>query len=441
MLEVEQLSGGYSGVTVLCNIHFKAEPGEFVGIIGPNGSGKSTLLKMLYRELHPETGTINLNGTPLDSLTQKQIAAQLAVLPQQEEEAFSYTVCEVVELGRYPYQKGWFGRTSRQDREVVEEAMRQTYVDHAAHRTLDQLSGGEKQRVYLARAMAQEPDYLLLDEPTNHLDIAYQVHLLDTLKQWAAKKQMTVIAAIHDLNLAALYSDKLLLLNKGNQELLDEPSNVLKKQLLQRVYGTALSRVIHPFAPRPQLMLEPDHLTGNIINGPLETLQKEEINNELYVTSAMDWKTLSSAGEENGFIWARTFSLSMENWARKKAAFEGLDVSSSDMHVEEDMDGCIKVYTAVINKVGGADAGWTYRPDFVCILLFIDSELNEGEMAGVLAAAAEAKGQAAVDTVHNREIMFGEGPVTVAVSGQRSSIDTQEEIRRRSARLVYNRLR
>ncbi|MFD2704395.1 ABC transporter ATP-binding protein [Salibacterium lacus] len=428
MLEVEQLSGGYPGIQVLRNIHFKAEPGEFVGVIGPNGSGKSTLLKMLYRELRPGTGTISLNGTSLDSLTQKQIAAQLAVLPQQEEEAFSYTVSEVVELGRYPYQKGWFGRSSREDRYVVEEAMRQTDVDHAAHRTLDQLSGGEKQRVFLARAMAQEPDYLLLDEPTNHLDVAYQVYLLDTLKQWAAEKQMTVIAAIHDLNLAALYSDRLLLLNKGNQELFDQPSIVLKKQLLQRVYGTALSRISHPSVARQQLMLEPAHLTGDTIHGPLENLQKKEINDQLYVTSALNWKTLSSAEEGGGFNWARTFSLA--------------DLSSSCLRVEEDTDGCIKVYTAVLNKDTGDDPKRpNHRQVFVCILLFIDSELNEGEMAGVLASAAEAKGGAAADAARSEEITLWKGPVTVAVSGQESSIETQEEIRRRSARLVYDKLK
>ncbi|MGY4690156.1 ABC transporter ATP-binding protein [Salibacterium sp. K-3] len=426
MLEVKHLSGGYHGVPILHNIHFNAVPGEFVGIIGPNGSGKSTLVKMLYGELRSKKGTIRLNGTLLDALTQKQIATRMAVLPQQEEETFSYTVSEVVELGRYPYQKGWFGRSSREDRKTVEEAMRQTNVDQLAGRTLDQLSGGEKQRVFLARAMAQEPDYLLLDEPTNHLDIAYQVHLFDMLKQWVSDKQMTVIAAIHDLNLAALYSDKLLLLNEGRQEVLDHPSNVLDRQLLQHVYGTALARTSHPSVPRPQLMLEPEHLTGGIIHHPLEELQKKVIHDQWYVTSVMYWKTLSSAGGE-GFNWERSFPLSMDETKTIGAG--------ADIHVEEDMDTCMKVYTSVVKSDSGADAEETSRRVSVHILLFIDSDLNEAEMAGVLAAAAEAKGAAL-----NRKLSFSDESITIAVSKHSSSNNTQEDIRQRSVRLVRDSL-
>ncbi|SFP26231.1 ABC transporter ATP-binding protein [Salibacterium halotolerans] len=435
MLEVKELQGGYNGVSILEHIEFHAEPGEVIGVIGPNGSGKSTLLKMLYREMKPLSGNIFLNKQPLHALTQKQIASQLAVLPQQEGYIFSYTVFDVVELGRYPYQKGWFGQRSSNDLAVIKEAMRQTNVEHLGQRTLDQLSGGEKQRVFLARAMAQEPQCLVLDEPTNHLDIAYQMHLFDTLKRWAVKRGMTVIAAIHDLNLAALYSDRLLLLNDGRQECLDTPGIVLAKERMEKVYGTSFSYVFHPSFPRPQFMLEPERFSKPH-GSPLFTgIIKEEREGQPCLSSSIYWKTLSTSADAGGFGWSRTFPLFPE---KERAGIT--HPSRRECFAGKSTNGHILMYAAITaEKTDNRRTDWI--PAYGEVFLFIDTWLNEARMASVLADAAEAKGQVKGSLDNGGTPVFDGGiTITICIPEDGPTAESLSDIRRAAAEVVYDRL-
>ena len=218
MLNVQHVSGGYSNESVLKDISFEVKRGELFGILGPNGSGKTTLLKMISGILPITTGEIYIKGKRLQEYSAKQLAQIVAVLSQHSSQSFSYTVKETVSLGRYAHQKGWFQTWSNEDEEIVQRVMNQTGVSAFQNKNIQELSGGEKQRVFLAQALAQEPEILLLDEPTNHLDLSYQKELLDLLKHWTTENGLTVISIFHDLNLAGLYCDRLAPARKGNDQ-------------------------------------------------------------------------------------------------------------------------------------------------------------------------------------------------------------------------------
>ncbi|MDQ0299491.1 iron complex transport system ATP-binding protein [Salibacterium salarium] len=307
MLNVEHVSGGYDSILAVEDVSFQVEPGETLGIIGPNGSGKSTLLKMIYGGIKLDSGNISIHQKPLHSFSQKKLAKKIAVLPQHMEETFSYTVRDVVELGRYPHQQGWFSRHTMEDEKIMENAMKETNVHSFANHSLDSLSGGEKQRVFLARALTQEPEILLLDEPTNHLDISFQLSLLDTLKQWTKSKNLTVIAVLHDLNMAGLYSDRLLLLENGKQKALDKPGYVLEKEQLENVYKASLQREEHASVPRPLISLEPAYSNLSEMNLSLDQLTVNETEKLVCIESPFYWKTFSSAVIGAGFGWHRYF--------------------------------------------------------------------------------------------------------------------------------------
>ncbi|ASK61857.1 ABC transporter ATP-binding protein [Virgibacillus phasianinus] len=307
MIEIKNVSGGYSNEAILKNISFDVKNGEFFGIIGPNGSGKTTLLKMISGILPVITGEIALNHKSISSYSVRDFAKWIAVLPQHTAQTFSYTVKETVSLGRYAHQKKLFQSFSEEDERVVQEVMKQTGIYHYRDDLLDKLSGGERQRVYLAQSLAQNPKILLLDEPTNHLDLAYQKELLDLLKKWTLSNQLTVVSIFHDLNLASLYCDRLLLLHDGTMKICDYPDEVLKMERIQEVYETNIEKFPHPKIPKPQIMLIPeDQQTGQ------ETATIDE--SYLQVTKEMiqlhfpvSLKTMSSGVTGSGMGWFRTF--------------------------------------------------------------------------------------------------------------------------------------
>ncbi|WP_226086382.1 heme ABC transporter ATP-binding protein [Mesobacillus sp. S13] len=258
MITVKNLTGGYAGGEVLKGISFQVGKGELFGILGPNGSGKTTLLKMISGALESREGDIELDGRPLTQYTPKQLARMMAVLPQHSDQAFPYSVKETVSLGRYAHQKGWFHSWSEEDEQIVVKVMDQTGITHLQEKSIVELSGGEKQRVYLAQALAQQPRILLLDEPTNHLDLSFQKELLDLLKKWAAEEELTVVSIFHDLNLASLYCDRLLLMENGELLIVDSPVEVLKEERIKSVYKTEIKNHPHPEIARPQLLLMPE---------------------------------------------------------------------------------------------------------------------------------------------------------------------------------------
>ena len=306
MLQVDNLSGGYGNEPVVKAVTFDVKKGEVLGILGPNGSGKSTLIKLLSGVLPKQGGSVTVDGKVASAYSQKEFARKVAVLPQLHAHAFSHSVRETVELGRYPYQTGLFSSWSAEDERAVNEAMAYTAVTRYKDTSIELLSGGEQQRVFVAQALAQEAPVLLLDEPTNHLDIAHQQQLLDTIRNQAVDKGLTVISVFHDINLAALYCDRLLLMEKGKIVKIGAPLDVVKEGMVQQVYAARVKTQPHPEMPKPQITLLPD--TKEETNA--FTVRKEDftISSE-YVSlqAAGPLKTLSSAVHNAGSGWYRTF--------------------------------------------------------------------------------------------------------------------------------------
>ncbi|CAM3649429.1 ABC transporter ATP-binding protein [Cohnella lubricantis] len=258
MLRAERIGKSYEGVKVLEGIGFEVRYGETFGIIGPNGSGKSTLLKLLSGIEMQDSGEIRFDGRPIAAYSRKELARRMAVLEQEPLPPVGFTVREVIEMGRYPHQKGWFGDESADTAEgLIDGIMARLDLTEMAERSLEHLSGGEKQRVALAKVMAQQPELLMLDEPTTYLDIGRQIQLLDRIRDWQRTAKLTVVAVLHDLNLAALYCDRLLLLDRGRIIGIGSPEEILTPDLLTGVYGTRPLVVPHPASGLPQVMLQP----------------------------------------------------------------------------------------------------------------------------------------------------------------------------------------
>lgn len=258
MLEVQDLSYKIHQKTILEGISFSIQKGETFGIIGPNGSGKSTLLKLLSRLYSPNEGKILLQGKPLSKFSGRKLARKVAVVTQEGISPLPITVQEAIEMGRYPYHSFW-QKESMEDYIVVERVMEQTKLTGLRDKPLDELSGGERQRVAIACSFAQEPELLLLDEPTTFLDIGYQLAILTMVKSWQQETGGTAIMVLHDLNLAAQYCHRLLLMEKGKMIHVGTAEEILESELLSRVYGTRPLIINHPNLGIPQILLEDQH--------------------------------------------------------------------------------------------------------------------------------------------------------------------------------------
>lgn len=227
--------------------------GEVVGLVGPNGSGKSTALRCAYRALKPSTGTVRISGQDIQELGMRQSARRIAALTQEGGSDFDFTVTEVVAFGRTPHQRGNEPLTAR-EQELCHRAMEQVDILHLADRGILELSGGEKQRVLIARALVQEPEVLILDEPTNHLDVRHQIQLLSMVR----RSELTIMVVLHDLNLAAATCDRLGVLCNGRLVALGTPQEVLTSELLLEVFGIKATVVTHPFTNTPQVLFSLD---------------------------------------------------------------------------------------------------------------------------------------------------------------------------------------
>ena len=251
-LSVENLCYSYGGEDAAQNVSLQVARGEFVGLIGPNGSGKSTVLKNVYRALRPAAGRILLDGEDLQRMPFRESAKRLAVVGQENDVPFDFTVGEIVAMGRSPHKR-LFDADNAHDREIVHHALEHLGMQDMDARSYRSLSGGEKQRVMIARAIAQESDFFVLDEPTNHLDISYQMQIFDFIQRLG----VTVLAAVHDLNMAALYCDRIYVLQHGQVALQGTPEQVLTPQNIERVYGVACTVERHPRTGRPSITYLP----------------------------------------------------------------------------------------------------------------------------------------------------------------------------------------
>jgi iron complex transport system ATP-binding protein len=242
VLEIEGLNFSYGGRKTLNNINLSAGKGDFIGILGPNGSGKTTLIKIINRILKPSTGSIRINGKDIKSMDHNELATNVAVVSQVFSINFEFTVEDIVLMGRTPYiEKG----ETAEDIEISRDCMKKTNTYYLKDRFVTRLSGGELQRVVIARALAQQPSILLLDEPTSHLDITNQIDILNLAKN-ECKKGTLVVAVIHDLNLAAYYCNKICLIRDGEILLQGTPEEVLTKENIHVAYNLPVEILCNP---------------------------------------------------------------------------------------------------------------------------------------------------------------------------------------------------
>lgn len=252
-ISVRNLHAGYNSVEVLRGVSIDVEPSAFVGVIGPNGSGKTTLLRSISRALPPARGTVELDGRNVYSIPAREFARRVAVVPQDTLVAFDFTVLEITLMGRSP-RLGRFGVESSRDVAIAMDALARTGTDHLAARPASALSGGERQRVMLARALAQEPDVLLLDEPTSHLDISFQFEIMDLVSSLNAERGLTVLAVLHDLNLASHYCRSLVMIGQGEVREAGSPEKVITPANIRRVYGAEVWVRRHPTTRQPYVI-------------------------------------------------------------------------------------------------------------------------------------------------------------------------------------------
>ncbi|REF36011.1 ABC transporter ATP-binding protein [Thermasporomyces composti] len=250
MISAHDISFAYGDTLVLDGVELRAGPGQVLGLIGPNGSGKTTLLRTLYASLTPRAGLVSLDDTPLNQFTRRELARRLSVVAQEGSGDLPLTVADVVLLGRAPHLST-FQRHKPEDYQIAAAALTRVGARHLAQRVFSGLSGGEKQRVLIARALAQQADHILLDEPTNHLDIRYQHEVLQLVRSL----DVTTVVVLHDLNLAARYCHELVLLDGGRIVTAGTPEEVLQPSVLERVYRVGVQRV--ETAQGFQLLFEP----------------------------------------------------------------------------------------------------------------------------------------------------------------------------------------
>jgi iron complex transport system ATP-binding protein len=254
---VENLSYAFGSRAVLTNLSFSVPRSHLFIIIGPNGAGKTTLIKLMMRILKMQTGQIEILQAPLGTYSQKKLAKVSAYVPQGLPAGFPFTVEETVLLGRAPHQKV-LGLASQNDLDIAQQAMNFTQITELASRKLDQLSGGEQQRVLIARALCQQPQIMLLDEPTASLDLSHQIRIMDLMERLKTEKGVTVVMASHDVNLAAMYGDQLLLLKAGEIVCMGTPHEVLNFKTLEETYGCKLLVDKSPLGDLPRVTLVPN---------------------------------------------------------------------------------------------------------------------------------------------------------------------------------------
>ncbi|MFP7296525.1 adenosylcobinamide amidohydrolase [Neobacillus niacini] len=427
MLSVQNVSGGYSQEAVLKDISFEVQSGELFGILGPNGSGKTTLLKMISGIVPIGKGDIFIKGKRLQEFNSKQLAQIIAVLSQHSSQSFSYTVKETVSLGRYAHQTGWFQTWGEKDERILQRVMEQTGITSLQAKSIQELSGGEKQRVFLAQALAQEPEILLLDEPTNHLDLSYQKELLDLLKYWAKETGLTVLSIFHDLNLAGLYCDRLLLLENGRININHIPNEVLREEKIREVYHTEVLKHPHPKIAAPQMVLLPEEKLDRKkvhIDESLLVITKEFI--ELKAPSPL--RTMSSGVIGSGTGWHQAFvnrhvdkDYNCSDHRREMADFlkvNGFEPSetvgmmtavvlldAAYKHIEHAGFSLFVVVTAGVGNAVDASKSFQHSfeqvPGTVNTWIFVNGELTEEAFIQSIMTATEAKAKA----LHDLRIM------------------------------------
>jgi iron complex transport system ATP-binding protein len=254
-LKVKDVEFSYGSVHVLKDVSIELAASEMLGVVGPNGAGKSTLLRCIDRILSPQKGCILLDERDIKKMSRMELAKKIGYIPQSASQVFPATVFDTVLMGRRPHL-GW--RSSEEDTEMVLETLQMLNIEDLAMRDINELSGGQQQKVFIARALTQEPDVLLLDEPTSNLDIRHQLEVMDIIKNIVREKQISAIMAIHDLNLAARYTDRIIMMNGGTIFAAGEPFSVLTTKNIKQAYGVEVE--VNDHGGRPYIVpIRPVH--------------------------------------------------------------------------------------------------------------------------------------------------------------------------------------
>jgi iron complex transport system ATP-binding protein len=252
LFTIEHITAGYGSRDVIHDLSFGLEPGLFYGLIGPNGSGKTTLLDLMLGNLRPRCGTVLFRDRQVDHYSRRDLAREIALVPQEFRINFDFTVFDIVMMGRHPHIPR-FANPSAADRAIVDRVLAELEISALQERLVTQLSGGEKQRVIVARALAQDTPVLVLDEATSSLDIQHSLSIFQVLKKRCQEQGATIIAAIHDLNFAAAYCDTILLLNQGQLVTIGRPREVLSTERLHQVFAIDCQAYEEPFSGAHQV--------------------------------------------------------------------------------------------------------------------------------------------------------------------------------------------
>jgi ABC-type cobalamin/Fe3+-siderophores transport system ATPase subunit len=265
MLEIQSLSASYGSKLALSDFTASVKLGEILALVGPNGAGKTTLIRAVSGVLRVQAGRVRVAGSDLSRMPVVQRARYLAVVPQARNLPPAFTVWQTVLMGRTPYL-GWLGQAGDTDRERTHWALERTYTLPLSERRVDELSGGEQQRVLLARALAQDAPILLMDEPTVHLDLQHQSNLLNLIRELVDEHDLAVLMALHDLNLVALYADRVALLVEGQLRAIGTPNEVLTPARLSAIYQIPLHVIPHPDYGTPLILPDGRRVTQKQAN-------------------------------------------------------------------------------------------------------------------------------------------------------------------------------
>lgn len=428
MIKAKNLIGGYANSPIIEGFDLEIQQGEFFVLLGPNGSGKTTLFKLITGQLPIIDGEILLSGKKISTLSKLEKARKMAVLTQEAHVSFDYTVEEIVSLGRYPHQKGILKQLSKEDWNIIKDAMEITNISHLRKMPFRMISGGEKQRVLLAKALAQEPEILLLDEPTNHLDIKHTFQILDLLKERQLSKGLTIFAILHDLNIASLYANRIALLNKGRLLEVGDVDVLRDANQLKKVYEVEIKCGSHPTIPKPQLFMSPSYNSlirpANFENSYRITQTKEYI----HIQFNQPLRTISNGVIGDGIQWSKHFynfyvdknyncgnpEKDLRSWMTKysipheQAIGMMTAVKLENMVILKENIEDIQMMAIVTAGVGNAVDITSQSPSKVMqtigtinTMLFIDAHFTDGALVNGYMSATEAK----VKVLHDLKIV------------------------------------
>lgn len=396
MITVEHLTGGYGKKPIIRDLDFEIQRGEFFALLGPNGSGKSTLFKLVTGQLPIMSGSISVDGKSMSKLTKLEKARKVAVLAQESQVTFDFTVEEIVSLGRYPHQTGIFKRLSSNDRKVIDEVMNMTHIEQFRNFQFRTLSGGEKQRVLLAKALAQEPEVLLLDEPTNHLDIKHTFQILNMLKKWQRTKSLTIFAILHDLNVASLYADRVALLHEASFLEIGDVNILRKEEQLKKVYEVNVKTQAHPIVAKPQLLMTPFIEESDELDDIFENFCFDRKENSVTLQFHEPLRTFSNAAIGNGIQWLRHFCLVKQPECGSDTDYIRTWMASHEIPPDQALGiGCTGKLTNTVlleRQVDGVQIVMLFIFEKALhILLFVDAKLDDRTLFDFHMAVTEGK--------------------------------------------------